>query len=359
MKRALLIVHAVCATLIATLIGCAVPAKRQEFEKFVERRELIVVALAREGASMLSQGRYSEAEGKLLQALWLSPESKTLKLQLVNAYIGSGFLDEPSRLLSEVENALPKEEPRMKTRTYTDQTLETPPYLVLTPAKQIGADLWQEVRDRRIEIALVKSNPDDEQRNHVVVLLREEIHRALQRYDYLRAGNLFRTLRRYFYTLGFEREALCFAEERMTLINTPESVLTLAEQQISGGFLEQAERLLALTEPTFFWSTDPRGGYIRALLAFERRDYQDAWSEVSRVVGDVGVDTTVVNALKGVLIAQPLVAETLDEEELESYQEEVTVALQMLHQRSDKLLLMPPHLVEQVTILLREDLAHD
>ena len=96
--------------ILSFMIGaCALPPVAP-IQDFRSERELRAISLGREGLSLLSQGRYPEAEGKLRQALYLSPESWPMRTNLAASLAGSEQFDEAEQILIglEIEGAPPQ-----------------------------------------------------------------------------------------------------------------------------------------------------------------------------------------------------------------------------------------------------------
>ncbi len=88
---------------LVLLMGCASPDVRRP-QKLVSDKELLAIALVREGSTNFAQSRFMDAEIKFRQALYLYPDAQNIQRDLAISLGKLGFLSEAEQLLARLPN---------------------------------------------------------------------------------------------------------------------------------------------------------------------------------------------------------------------------------------------------------------
>ncbi|MBX7136665.1 MAG: tetratricopeptide repeat protein [Oligoflexia bacterium] len=94
------------AALFLLLAGCAAPIDRHA-QSFVAPRELTAIALVREGNNLFGQSRYTDAELKYRQGLYLYPQARNVRTNLAYSLIKQGQFQEGIAIYSDLLSSAP------------------------------------------------------------------------------------------------------------------------------------------------------------------------------------------------------------------------------------------------------------
>lgn len=98
-RRAMKVVRPAFLCIVALFCGACAVAPEYQPSDFVGKGALPAVAFAREGATLLAQGRTIEAELSLRKALHLEPQAENIRLNLAVALEGNGQFSEAREIL--------------------------------------------------------------------------------------------------------------------------------------------------------------------------------------------------------------------------------------------------------------------
>jgi tetratricopeptide (TPR) repeat protein len=157
-----------------------------ERQVFAARKDLVAAGLVNEGMQLVKINRYFDAEKRLRQALFLTPESEQVRFDLAVVLTQIGQPDEARAILSDLRTQQPRR----------------PAYLVALA-----------------DTLLVLGEPQEAR-----TLLKQAFRSFIDAQNLAQAARVARSIANVDFELGYEQEALCYSYEAYSLAPTAEQL---------------------------------------------------------------------------------------------------------------------------------------